>query len=38
MSNNICVVFLCNKSYFNKFINSCQQLITNDNLLDCDII
>ena len=28
MNQNICVVFLCNKLYFNKFINTCQQLIT----------
>ena len=29
MNKNTCVVFLCNKKYFNKFINSCNQLITN---------
>ena len=27
--NNVCVVFLCNKSYFNKFIYTCNQLIEN---------
>jgi len=26
---NICVVFLCNKAYFSKFIDTCNQLITN---------
>jgi len=25
----ICVVFLCDKKYFNKFVNTCNQLITN---------
>lgn len=29
MNTNICVVFLCDKLYFNKFINTCNQLITN---------
>jgi hypothetical protein len=30
MSNdNICVVFVCNKLYFSKFINTCNQLVTN---------
>jgi len=29
MNTNICVVFLCDKAYFNKFINSCNQLVTN---------
>lgn len=29
MSQHICVVFVCNKKYFNKFINTCEQLITN---------
>ena len=29
MNQNICVVFLCDKPYFNKFINTCRQLITN---------
>ena len=24
-----CIVFVCNKNYFNKFINTCNQLITN---------
>ena len=28
---DVCVVFLCNKAYFNKFIYSCNQLITNGN-------
>jgi hypothetical protein len=27
--SELCVVMLCNKSYFNKFLNTCQQLITN---------
>jgi len=26
---NICVVFVCNKAYFNKFIYTCNQLVTN---------
>lgn len=26
-NTNICVVFVCNKAYFNKFINTCNQLI-----------
>ena len=26
---DICVVFVCNKTYFNKFINTCNQLIKN---------
>ena len=26
---NICVVFVCNKAYFNKFIYTCNQLLTN---------
>ena len=29
MSKDICVVFICNKAYFSKFINTCNQLITN---------
>ena len=29
MSNDVCVVFLCDKAYFNKFIYTCSQLITN---------
>ena len=29
MNQNICVVFLCDKPYFNKFIDTCRQLITN---------
>lgn len=29
--NKLCVVFLCNKSYFNKFIYSCNKLVTNGN-------
>ena len=28
---NICVVFVCNKAYFNKFINTCNQLLLNGN-------
>ena len=29
MIKDFCVVFLCNKTYFNKFIYTCNQLITN---------
>jgi hypothetical protein len=29
MITDVCVVFLCNKQYFNKFIYTCNQLITN---------
>lgn len=29
MDNNICIVFLCDKAYFNKFIYTCNQLVTN---------
>jgi len=29
MNKEVCVVFLCNKEYFSKFINTCNQLITN---------
>lgn len=29
MNNRVCVVFLCDKAYFNKFINTYNQLITN---------
>jgi hypothetical protein len=29
MYKNFCVVFVCNKAYFNKFIYTCNQLITN---------
>jgi hypothetical protein len=29
MNQNICVVFLCDKPYFNRFIYTCHQLITN---------
>lgn len=29
MRQNICIVFVCNKAYFNKFIKTCKQLITN---------
>jgi hypothetical protein len=29
IKNDLCVVFLCNKPYFNKFIYTCNQLITN---------
>lgn len=31
MDNNLCVVFVSNKDYFSKFINTCNQLITNGN-------
>ena len=30
MNNRVCVVFLCDKAYFNKFINTYNQLITNE--------
>ena len=26
---SICFVFVCNKNYFSKFINTCNELITN---------
>jgi hypothetical protein len=29
MIKNVCVVFLCNKAYFNKFVYTCNQLIKN---------
>jgi len=29
MNNDVCVVFLSNKAYFDKFTNTCNQLITN---------
>jgi hypothetical protein len=29
MKDDVCVVFLCDKAYFNKFIYTCNQLITN---------
>ncbi len=29
MAKDVCVVFLCNKAYFNKFIYTCNQLIEN---------
>lgn len=29
MNINVCVVFVCDKAYFNKFVNTCNQLITN---------
>ena len=29
IDQNICVVFVCNKPYFNKFIDTCNQLVTN---------
>lgn len=29
MVNDVCVVFLCDKPYFNRFIYTCNQLITN---------
>jgi hypothetical protein len=29
MIKDVCVVFLCDKAYFNKFIHTCNQLITN---------
>lgn len=28
MNKNICIVFICNKNYFNQFTNTCNQLIT----------
>ena len=28
---NVCCVFVCNKNYFTKFINTCSQLIKNGN-------
>lgn len=31
IKDDICVVFLCNKAYFNKFIYTCNQLIINGN-------
>jgi len=31
MSKDVCVVFLCDKAYFNKFIYTCNQLITTGN-------
>jgi hypothetical protein len=31
MNNSVCVVLLCNKEYFDKFIYTCNQLITNGN-------
>lgn len=31
MNKDVCLVFVCDKSYFNKFINTCNQLITNGN-------
>lgn len=33
MNNDICVVFVSNKKYFNKFLNTCIQLRTNGNYL-----
>ena len=29
INDDVCVVFLCNERYFNKFIYTCNQLITN---------
>jgi hypothetical protein len=29
MNKNICIVFVCNKAYFNKFLYTCNQLIIN---------
>lgn len=29
MNHDICAVFVCNKAYFNKFIYTCSQLVTN---------
>jgi hypothetical protein len=29
MNKDICVVFTCNRTYFNQFIKTCEQLITN---------
>ena len=26
-NNNVCVVFVCDKNYFNKFVTTCSQLI-----------
>jgi len=34
MNKNSCVVFICNKAYFNKFIYTCNQLITNGQYKD----
>ena len=31
IKDDVCVVFLCDKAYFNKFIYTCNQLITNGN-------
>ena len=28
-NNDVCAVFVCDKAYFNKFINTCSQLLTN---------
>ena len=28
-SQDVCAVFLCDKAYFNKFLHTCSQLITN---------
>lgn len=28
---SVCAVFVCNKAYFNKFVSTCTQLITNGN-------
>lgn len=28
-NNDICVVFLCDKAYFDKFVSTCDQLVTN---------
>lgn len=29
--STVCVVFVCNKAYFSKFVETCQQLLTNGN-------
>jgi len=29
--NNLCIVFVCNKAYFNKFTYTCEQLLTKGN-------
>ena len=29
LNNDVCVVFVCDKAYFNKFVYSCTQLIVN---------
>lgn len=29
MTNNLCIVFVCNKAYFDKFVYTCSQLVSN---------